>query len=827
MGLLDLELIAGFSTGKINLDPKVINDGMTEITSKPDLWSGWEFKYFISDANGKVIHEDTAPVAEKNGFPAYFNQKDSRRLYTQRKLKLPAVTPWNAEVPYLYTFTAGLLSPEGTTVEAVSQKIGFRRVEVKHRELLINGKAVQINGVNRHEHDDQNGRTVSVETMRKDIVAMKQFNINAVRTSHYPAAPEFYDLCDEYGLYVFDEANLENHAFFYDICQNPQWAESYMDRAIHMATRDKNHPSIIVWSVGNESGTGPNHAGMVGWLRHYDNTRPILHERSIYSPEGGWLPNLNRELTDIIAPMYPTIESMVNWARHQTGDQRPFIICEYSHAMGNSNGCLKEYFEAFEKYHGLQGGFIWEWIDHGLRKYNDDGSWYWAYGGDFGDSPNDGNFVADGLVFPDRTPHPGLYEFKKLAQPFEIKLIDFRNGKIKLINRRYFSSLDDCELSWEMTINGRVVQRGNYPVPPLEPDLKYIDYSRNERHDVFDSPAQNSQELVLGLRYPENLHPGDECRLLVKLFLREPCKWADAGHEIGFEEFTLPFKAWNRGAVIASAPESEIVNTNTGFKVALNKRELICSEPSLNITRACIDNDGRKYLPPDPENLDCPKNYWFSLRLDNFRANLEKKEISGKEGCYVYSCSAKSDGPKIIHILKYTVGEDNRIYVSNQFEVPETLTDLPRLGVNMELDSSLDQVEWFGRGPQENYPDRSSGYPVGRYSSNIDQLQVPYIVPQENGGRGDVRELIVKDSRGAGIKISSPERFEFSIRRWDTAALERAMHTHELTDSGKIFLNLDYFHRGLGSHSCGPDTLSEYKLNSGIFIFRFIIEPVL
>ncbi len=823
-GILDLELTAGFEAQSTSDIKHVRNDGMTETVGTARSWDGWCFEYVLDDPSGVSVLDGSVNVAAKDGYGPYFNLKDTRRLYTHRKHEIVNIDPWSAESPNLYKLIVSLVSPEGEVVDAVVQKIGFRRIEVRHRELLVNGKAIPINGVNRHEHDDQRGRTLSLEKMRLDVITMKQFNINAVRTSHYPAAPEFYDLCDEYGLYVFDEANIENHGFFYDLCSNPSWAESYMDRATRMVVRDKNHPSIIVWSLGNESGVGPNHAGIANWIRHYDSTRPIMHERCIYSQEGGWLPNLNRDLSDIIAPMYSSVETIINWARHQTEDQRPLILCEYSHAMGNSNGCLKEYFDAFKNYHGLQGGFIWEWIDHGIRKVNPDGTWFWAYGGDFGDVPNDANFVADGLVFPDRIPHPALYEFKKLAQPFKIEMIDFRIGRIKITNLRNFTSLNDCEIVWSMTVDGREVQTGTCDLPSLKPDLGVIDYSRNELHDVFDDPCINSGDIVLGLEAPSSLAQDAECRLLATLRLKKQVSWADVGHELGFEEFSLPFGNWNKQPQKQDSFPMDLDFTNHGFQIGINGVQVVTAGPRLNILRATLDNDGLKLVPPDPNECRYPRNRWHKMQLEKFKlSQIEGKyKVDSRKNklCYTYHAG----GSAVVHKMDCEIGDENRLYIANIFAVPPELVDLPRLGVEFEVNRLFDQVEWFGRGPHENYPDRCIGSKVGRFVCNVDELQTPYIMPQENGGRCDVRELILRDNLGRGIKIATPDRMTFSIRRWSTSELQHCLHDYELRDSGKLHLLLDYMHRGVGTCSCGPDTLPEYRLVSGRFVFRFSIE---
>jgi beta-galactosidase len=332
-----------------------------------------------------------------------------------------------------------LLNPQGECVEATSTRIGFRRIEIKENQLLINGQAVLIKGVNRHEHDDTSGKALTRESMLADIRLMKQFNFNAVRTAHYPNDALWYQLCDEYGLYLIDEANVESHAYPHEMAHDPRYASAFLEHGLRMVERDKNHPSVILWSLGNESGYGPNHDAMAGWIRKYDPSRPLHYESAI---SNWWKEDTipGTLASDIVCPMYSSIDSISKWAASSTrADQtRPLILCEYSHAMGNSNGCLGEYFDAFEKYPALQGGFIWEWVDHGIKQTDAQGREYWAYGGDFGDTPNDLNFVCDGLVWPDRKPHPAMYEFKKLAQPVGI---GWQRGKLTITNKQNFESL--------------------------------------------------------------------------------------------------------------------------------------------------------------------------------------------------------------------------------------------------------------------------------------------------------------------------------------------------------------------------------------------------
>ncbi|MGE9289741.1 MAG: glycoside hydrolase family 2 TIM barrel-domain containing protein, partial [Puniceicoccales bacterium] len=381
---------------------------------------------------------------------------------------LDVIEPWSAEKPTRYRLLLNLNSPSGDRVESTAILIGFRRVEVKERELLVNGKPVMFHGVNRHDHTDTGANVVTEELMRKDLEVMKAHNVNAIRTSHYPNDPLFYDLCDEYGFYVIDEANIESHEFHNIICDDKRYLNAFVERGMRMVMRDKNHPSIIMWSLGNESGYGSNHDAMAGWIRKYDPTRVLHYEGAISRGQSKSDWDQGALATDIICPMYSEIQEMIDWVSEDR-DPRPIIPCEYSHAMGNSNGCLKEYYEAFEKYKGLQGGFIWEWIDHGLKETAENGKEYWTYGGDYGDQPNDANFVADGLVWPDRTPHPGLLEFKKLAQPLAVERCGESGLKIGIRSKLDFRDLGYLRGEWTLLGEGKVLASGELNLEDIGP----------------------------------------------------------------------------------------------------------------------------------------------------------------------------------------------------------------------------------------------------------------------------------------------------------------------------------------------------------------------
>lgn len=812
-GRLKLELIAGlkpaggaFSSG---------NNGQIEFNSvRPQ--EGWFFDLRLLDGAGNEVWKKTTDVAHKTGFVHYYNVKDPARMYGTLEAEIPGIHPWNAEDPCRYTLTVTLRHETAGVAESTALKIGFRRVEIRKRELLINGKPVLIQGVNRHEHDPKTGRSVSVESMRRDIILMKQFNFNAIRTCHYPDSPEFYDLCDELGMYVFDEANIEHHAFFYDLCCNPSWGQAYLDRAIHLVMRDKNHPSVIVWSLGNESGVGANHASAGGWIRWYDSSRPLLCERAGYSREqGGWAPNANRPLTDIIAPMYPQIQWIINWAQTQTDDERPFICCEYSHAMGNSNGALKEYFDAFRKYHGLQGGFIWEWCDHGILKRDKDGREFYAYGGDFGDTPNDFNFVCDGMVSPDRIPHPAMYEYKKLAAPVEFSAVDLVCGRIRIRNRRWFTSLDDCEIVWKLTVNGYEKESGACAVPHLGSEFAIQDLSNRNNHNLFMNSPENTAVLTLPYTEPENLKLGDECRLLISLRLKTDCAWANAGHELGWEEFLLPYRSMALPAPEAIRRGSIVIADDGVLQIADGSSAVIESGLNLSTWRATTDNDCHRHRFGSPEFAHSPGNIWRNEGLYDLKRTAVnvRRDSSGTVITSVY-------GTKATHTQTILPEADGAFLIRNTIVYSDEISDLPRVGLELELPRAFSDVEYWGRGPQENYRDRNAGYPVGRYKTTVEEMEETYIMPQESGNRTDVRELILSDGTRR-LAVIPEMRMEFSISRFAARDMQTAMHRHELKDSGRYFLHLDLMQRAVGTASCGPDALPEYLFGAGTYQFNF------
>lgn len=730
---------------------------------------------------------------------------------------VPRVKAWSSEHPHLYELEIDLVTPEG--VESTRRRIGFRRVEIRDRNLLVNGQRVMIRGVNRHDHDDVHGKAISRELMLKDVLLMKQFNFNAVRASHYPNDPQFLDICDEYGLYVIDEANIESHDYMATICRNPRYAGAFLDRTVNMYERDKNHPCIIMWSLGNESGFGPNHAATAAYLRQADSTRPIHYEGCLWGADIDRNPN--REIqwddqphgTDVVCPMYASIDKIVEYATKGESN-RPLILCEYSHAMGNSNGSLSDYWDAFESTPGLQGGFIWEWLDHGIRQKDANGREYWVYGGDFGDKPTDANFVCDGLVWPDRTPHPAMWECKKLQQPVCVDAIDLEVGRIRIRNKQIFTTLGWLRGSWEVSVSGRVVQAGKLP------SLKTL--------------PGDEETIVLPIRRPE-LQPGDESFITIRFVSAAATRWCEAGHEVAWEQLALPYRAAGRGRrkplsrqepvmlersggvfTITAGPVTAIADGAGLTALRSGNSDFLLSAPQVNVWRAATDNDGIKFWSGQETK---PLGKWRKAGLPKVElATRSCKARKVQDGSVILEIEslATAIGGKVRHYHSYTFLPGGEIIVDNHFRCDKALPDLPRLGVTLMLQPGFETVAWFGRGPHESYSDRKRSAAVGLYESTVTRQYVPYIVPQEHGNKTDVRWLSLVNSDGATIRFSAMDRLlEASVSHFTAGDLYSAAHTIDLEPRAETIVNLDYAQRGLGSGSCGPDALERYRIPAG------------
>lgn len=748
---------------------------------------------------------------------------------------------WSSETPYLYTLVVSLHRADGATVEATSCRIGFRRIEIGDRELLINGRPVQINGMNRHEHDPIHGKAISRESMVTDIEMMKRFNVNAVRTSHYPNAEAWYDLCDEYGLYVIDEANIESHAFLHNLCRDSRYAAQFLERGLRMVERDKNHPCVIIWSLGNESGYGPNHDAMAGWIRRLDPTRPLHYEPATWGWDDadGHVPYVEpsaearaserapgANVSDLVCPMYPSIDSLIRWAeRNDPADRRPMILCEYSHAMGNSNGSLCDYFDAFEAHHGLQGGFIWEWCDHALLTSDDTGRRRFAYGGDFGDTPNDLNFCCDGIVGADRIPHPGLWEFKVLAQPIAVRWVDEKARTLQVRNKRDFTSLGDISGNWSLDVDGECIASGIMP--------------------EFDAAPGEARDLTLPLPRIK-LRPGQQALLMIRFFLTHATAWAPAGHEVAWQQLPVDLPVEQSCAMdahrdfqigpLVRQTDRKIVVAGDQWRLEFSRdagrlrdfiwrdRLVIREGPRLQVWRGATDNDGirggtgqgRKAL-----------GRWRRTGIDALQFDPPSLDISERDGECVVSIEQVARSPSanasIIHRHRYVIGDGAQIAVENTFHVDAALDDLPRLGVTMTLPDSFEALAWLGRGPLESYVDRRRAAWIGKFHGAVREQYVPYVLPQEHGNKTDLRWIELADS-AASVRFIPTRPCEGSATRFSPEDLFAARNAADLTPRSQVYVNLDVGQRGLGTGSCGPDTLHRYKISAGDHNLAFKIQ---
>ncbi|MCT9075413.1 glycoside hydrolase family 2 TIM barrel-domain containing protein [Streptomyces fulvoviolaceus] len=699
------------------------------------------------------------------------------------------VLPWTAESPQLYD---GVLTTEG---ERVPLRIGFRTVVLEDGLIKVNGKAVLFKGVNRHEWHPTMGRALDLETMREDVLLMKRHNINAVRTSHYPPHPAFLDLCDEYGLWVIDECDLETHGFTEQAWRdNPvdddRWTLALLDRAARMVERDKNHPSIVFWSLGNEAGTGRGLTAMAEWIHGRDSSRLVHYE-------GDW----NCRDTDVYSRMYANHAEVEQIGQRLDGGtlgrrELPFIQCEYGHAMGNGPGGIADYQELFEKYDRLQGGFIWEWIDHGV-KHPELG---YAYGGDFGEELHDGNFVCDGLIFPDRTPSPGLLEYKKVIEPIRIEG-DGTDGTVRVTNKHDFADLSALVFEWSYQVDGETVEAGTLSVPSLK--------------------AGESADVKLP-EPPSDAHGSSESQWTVRALLASDTPWAPKDHVVAWGQFPavvrpLPSVSPTDRPVLGErlitlGPASFDARTGALKTVGAVSVEGL----RLDVWRATTDNDeGTEWQSGTQYSA-----LWRTLGLHRMQHRLDAVEL-GEDALTVrtrVAPAAREVGLSTVY--RWTSDGDRlRLTVSVGPDGEWTLP-LPRLGIRLAL-AEADQVKWFGGGPGEGYPDTKSASMAGRWHSTVDGLQTPYLRPQENGARADVRWVEL-----GGLRIEGDPEFFFSARRWTTEQLDAASHLTDLAAGDKVWVNLDNGLHGIGSQSCGPGPLPQYHLRAEPTEFSFVFSAI-
>jgi beta-galactosidase len=694
--------------------------------------------------------------------------------------RIPKVNPWSAETPNLYTLHIELIDPNGAVIEVSQQRIGFRSIVIKGQDFLVNGQPIIFYGINRHDFNRFTGRALTRDDMRQDLLELKRCNFNAVRTSHYPNDAAFLDLCDELGFYVIGEANIESHAFISSICNDTRYLTAFVDRVGRMVQRDIHHPSVVMWSLGNESGAGTNHEAAAAYARSFDPSRPLHYEGGI---RGNWMGS--HSLTDVIAPMYPAINAIKEYAKSPKAD-RPLIMCEYSHAMGNSNGTLAEYWEVIESTRGLQGGFIWEMWDHGPVQTMPDGSKRNAYGGDYGETKHDGNFCCDGMVFPDRTAKPAMHEFKAIAAPVVITGVKAATGQFKIFNKNFFKDLSEYQLQWSITCDGVIQDGGVVKLPKVAP-RKAVNFK------------VSSKKFAKGTLRGERF-------INFSLVCIATTPWALPMSEVGWSQIALPSTA-----LTPAKKAKEIGDVVDEHGQIVLPYGIVA--PSVSLWRAPTDND----------------------RLGHIATKWERygvREIS-RTDCVVRQTPTAikvtntwetSTGVSFKHTQMITpvVGG---FTVKESVTIPKAFDDLARVGTLFELDGSLSDLVYFGTGSHESYPDRKIGR-IARYVSTVAAQYIPYVRPQENGGHAAVRWFEVTNTAGNGLRFAMSKPAQVSVTPNRDGELADATHDVEVKACGNTVVHIDTAHRGVGTASCGPDTLDKYIIKTGVHTWEWTVTQI-
>ncbi|MDX2196726.1 MAG: glycoside hydrolase family 2 TIM barrel-domain containing protein [Cytophagales bacterium] len=791
-----------------------LNNAMNEasVNINAELWSykpqgKYYIEYNLYDAQRKI----SATVKTD-----LLNIKKGIVTTCNTNLQVSQPNLWCAENPYLYTLIIYLKNEKGNIQTTYSTRIGIRQVEVKNGILMVNGKRVIFRGVNRHEHDPYTGRTISIESMKKDIVLMKQHNINAVRTSHYPNCPEWYDLCDEYGIYLCNEANLETHGVWDLLTKDNTWLPSFMDRVYSLVHRDKNHPSVIYWSLGNESGFGPNHVAMSKWVRAYDPTRPVHYNPADSDPS-----------VDVLGPMYPTVEKYIQLAKE---DNRPVVMCEYAHSEGNSTGNLKEYWEPAYNLPRAQGGFIWDWVDQSLWKTKPDGTKYLANAGELGDSTSEMWVSGDGLVLADRTVQPELKEFKYIAQPFRFTPADLFKGNIKIKNFSEYYNLSDFEILWEVIEGSLSIYNGtlsNVSIAPLE-----------EKDVIVPYPVIAPKA---GKEYFVNIH----------IRLKQKTSWADAGHEIAYQQYKLPFQN-NNIPMLQPKPDdktftlwhsNDLINISTSgiyyafdktsgalASVKIGNKEIIKQGPLLNLWRAPTENDDTQISANGQSAYN-----WRKYGLDNIKSTLITitssliqtgvAEIVVKQKVSSYALEYLGE-----NTFTYTIYNTGDVLLNHNFSLTQNLNFLEqygfaRVGFEWVLQQGFENLTWYGKGPWENYIDRNCGALTDLHKSTVDAQYFPYLRPQSCGNKTEVRWAALTDQNGLGIAVFGSPYFETSALHYSEATLS-TRSTQNIIKSPFTYWYIDYKQSGLGSASCGPGVRNEYIIPIQNYNYSVRIKPI-
>lgn len=813
-GIIPLEVTLGFSDFKnevtrrknseLNPLEYTVKYSICELTGKPDSLQA-----------GKIVSQGEDKIAINL-------RQDLNQL--RKTIEIENVRLWSTESPNLYAVTVSLYEADkNRLIETSCFTTGFKTVEIKNRELLFNNKMIYIHGVNRHEHNPYHGKTITTAEMVKDLHLLKAFNFNAVRTCHYPDDERWYDLCDRYGIYIMDEANIENHAYYDVMARSDEWTYSYMARVQRMIRRDKNHACIFSWSLGNESGDGQNQVACAAWLRRVDPTRIVHYEGFVRAPwkqTGFTLETLARGkgLTDLISPMYPSIDLIVDYV-NKCEDYRPLIMCEYSHAMGNANGSLADYWKAIESNHGLQGGFIWDWIDQGIasdadispeaaavaEKYmsehpNGQGGLYYKYGSDFGDLPTDYDFCLNGLIFPDQSPKPATEECRLLFAPVRL------TSGFEIENRFSFTDLSVLKMKWQLLSNGEEIASGTQSLPPLAPGKKQ------------ELIINGLTEKLAGLQKAVQSAKAAQPELYFKAFFV---------YEEDFYSYKKDELCSYDGFVVQEASGVQSYSEKSGLKhLAAEDVSSIIKNAKTELFRAMLENEGIKAEIPMVEKdgdlrsfNDKPTWQWLSKNLSD---NAEKyagftsrvEEVKTKDG-------------------------KNALRLECEFNLSEEISEYPRAGISLKIPAGFENIRWYGNGPHECYSDRCYSALKGMYQSKCADMEVRYIVPQENGERCGVKYLELfegadnpagnsQESSNRIIHFQSESDFAFTISKYEIKDQFACRHLAELTDTTKLAepywnLTIDAAHRGVGTGACGPDTLPQYRVKPGKYKLSLLI----
>ncbi len=805
---------------------------VTAFCSRCDADDGWTVSLDLFDDSGCSVLD--APVCDPvNGVAKAYASDKFDNFCARLKTKVKAPRHWNAESPVLYTAVLTLRDKSGGVIDAESARVGFRQVEIRDGLLLLNGRRLVIRGVNQHEHNAETGRVLSEAWMRRELIAIKRLNFNAVRTSHYPHDTRWYDLCNELGLYVTDEANLETHQLWGTLSRSPEWSGAYLQRAVRMVLRDRNHPCVITWSLGNESFYGANHAAMAAWIRTFDNTRPVQYESG----------HPGSDISDIFTPMYPNLD----WVRETLADpteKRPLIMCEYAYAKGNSGGNFFKFWDLVAKLPRFQGGFVWDWADKAIVKKLPDGRPFHAYGELEGEGPHVARMCLNGVVFDDLSLKPAAYEMWQCQAPVRIEALsdaDTREGRFRIHNLYLESSLNPLELLWEVQADGETVQSGRMPLPDVPPS-NGLTCANKLVASALGGFGVEQQSVVLSIPFTLTaIQPGVEYFLNLSCALKQDTPWASAGHRVAWDQLRLPVAVPSLPPTLRNAthPTKPLTLGEKGEPWSLVFDPKTATLTSMRVAGQEMLIDGFQECffraPTDIDeaqgNSTAYASRWRAAGLDNLTRTVDAVAVSalGDHGVRIVSDTTCSYAGQILARTRTRYAfEDGALFVSAAFSLAETLPFVPRIGFEAVLDGALSQATWFGRGPFENYSDRKHAATVGRYTASVADLGVPYIYPTENGTRQDTRWLTLTRADGTGLRFRAIQpHFHFSAQHHSWRDLAAAKYQHELPTRPEVFLHLDAAQSGLGGDTGWTQNIHpEFQVNPALYLFTFMIEPI-